>query len=166
MFENTYKGAEKNWGGDRVVPRPTLRTLPTDRSDRTANNLAETHIGTKTNTVFPQGNTTPSPLVAPPPWSNQSPLDSHNTVDTPTVCPNDWDSLLARNPLFLGHQQVWEHPISIFDEGMANGIFLIQNYGPDLTHSQLVHSHLDPPQIQWALTKNYHSHITIRQRYQ
>ena len=66
-------------------------------------------------------------------------------MDTPTYCPNDWDPLLA-NPLFLRHLQVWEYLISRFGEGMANETFTAQNYGPDLTQSQLAQSHIPVPQ--------------------
>jgi len=122
--------------------------LPTDSSDRAAGSLAEAHTNTGTNTASP-GNTALRPLVAPPSWSNQSPLDSHNTVDTLTFCPNNCDPLLA-NLLFLGHPRVWEHPISSFGEGMANETFTTQNYGPDLTQSQLAQSHLHLPQSDWV----------------
>ena len=115
--------------------------LPTDSSDRATGSLAEAYTSTGTNTASPPGNTALRPLVAQPSWSNRSPLDSHNTVATPMVCPNDWDPLLA-NALFLGHPRVCEHPVSIFDEGTANGTFTTQNYGPDTTQSQLAQSHL------------------------
>jgi len=85
-------------------------------------------------------------------------------VDTPTYCPNDWDPLLA-NPLFLGQPQVWEHPISIFDEGMANGTFSTQNYEPDLTQSQLAQSRLLLPQFDWGYNEEpllaYNNQATI-----
>ena len=141
--------------------------LPTDSSDRTTGSRAEAHTSTGTNPASPPGNAALPPLVAPPPWSNQSPLDSHDTVDTLTFCPNDWDPLLA-NALFLGHPQVWEHPISIFDEGMADGTFSTQNYEPDLTQSQLAQSHLLLPQFDWVynqvplLAYNNQATITVR----
>jgi len=138
--------------------------LPTDSSDRTTGNLAEAHTSTGTNTASPLGNAALRPLVAPPPWSNQSPLDSHNTVDTLTLCPNDWDPPLA-NPLFLDHPQVWEYLISRFGEGMANETFTTQNYGPDLTQSQLAQSHIPVPQSDLVYNEvpllAYHNQATI-----
>ncbi len=67
---------------------------------------------------------------------------------TPTSCPNNRYPLRA-NPLLLGHPQIWEHPVSLFDEGMANGIFAMQDYGLDIgsPQSQLAHSLLHLPQI-------------------
>jgi len=126
--------------------------LPTDTSGRTTGSLAEAHTITGTNAASPPGNTALRPLVAQPSWSNQSPLDSHNTVDTSTFFPNDWDPVLA-NALFLGHPQAWEHPISIFDEGMANGTFTTQNCEPHLTQSQLAQPHLLLPQFDWVYNK-------------
>jgi len=138
--------------------------LPTDSSNRTTGSLAEEHTITGTNTASPPGNTALRPLVAQPSWTNQSPLDSHNTVATPRVCPSGWDPLLA-NALFLGHPQVSEHPISIFDEGMANGTFTTQNCGPDLTQSQLAQSHLLLPQFDWVYNEapllTYNNKATI-----
>jgi len=126
--------------------------LPTDSSDRTTDSLVGVHTSTGTNTASLPGNAALRPLVSPLPWSTQSPLDSHNTVDILTFCPNDWDPLLA-NLLFLGHPQVWEHPISMFDEGMANGTFSTQKYEPDLTQSQLAQPHLLLPQFDWVYNK-------------
>jgi len=60
---------------------------------------------------------------------------------THTLYPEDWGLLLA-NPLLPSHPQVLEHPVSLFDEEMANGTFMIQNHvNIDLTQSQLAHSH-------------------------
>ena len=123
--------------------------MPTDSSDRTTGSLAEAHTSTGTNTASSPGNTALCPLVGSPSWSYQSPLDSHNTINTPPFCSNDWDPLLA-NPLFLGHPLVWEHPIPIFDEGMANGTFSTQNYEPDLTQSRLAQPHILLPQFSWV----------------
>ena len=62
--------------------------------------------------------------------------------------PEDWNLLLA-NPLLLGHPQFWEHPVSVFDEGLDNCTFIIQNYGPhvDSTQSQLAQFHPHLPHI-------------------
>ena len=124
--------------------------LPTDSSNRTAGNLLEAQIYTTTSTAAPPRNTAPSSLVPLPPLSNKSQLDSHSTVATSTFCLDDW-YLLLDNPLLFGHLQDWEHPVSLFDEGIDSGTSTMQNdeLYMDITQSQLVQSHLHPPQIDW-----------------
>ena len=69
---------------------------------------------------------------------------------TPIYLPEDWDLFLANFSL-LDHPQVWEHPVSLFDEGIDSNTSMIQNYdyGPDvdLTQSQLAQSHVHLPQV-------------------
>ena len=134
----------------RAVPYQPHLPLNTDGSNRTAENLLEAHISTTTPTAVSPRNTTLSPLVALPSLSNQSQLDSHSTVATSTFCPGDW-CLLLDNPLF-DHLQDWEHPVSLFDEGIDSGTSTMQNNGlyVDITHSQLAQSHLHLPQIDWG----------------
>ena len=121
---------------------------PTDRRDRTAGKLAEPHTRINTCTIFSPENTTIRPPVASLAWSNQSPPGSHSLMATLTSCLNDRDPPHAY-PLLLGHPQIWEHPVSLFDEGMANGIFSMQDHGLeiDLPQSQLTHSLLHFQQI-------------------
>ena len=121
---------------------------PTDKGDRTAGDFAEAQISTNTCTAFSQKSTTLSPLVTSLARSNQSRLDSHGTMATPTSCRNNRDPPHA-NTLLLGHSQIWEHPVSLFDDGLANGIFAMQDYGLDidLPQSQLAHSLLHLPPI-------------------
>ena len=71
-------------------------------------------------------------------------------MDIPTFCSNCGDPLCA-GPL-LRHPQIWEQPVSLSDEGMANGIFVMQDYGLDidLPQSQLAHSPLHLPRIDWG----------------
>jgi hypothetical protein len=104
-----------------------------------------------TPTAFPSEDTALSLLVAPLARSNQSPLDGHNTVPTPVFPPGTWDPLLW-NPLLFGHPQVWEYPVSSFDERIDGGTFMIQNYGldVDLTQSPFAQSPLHRPQLDWG----------------
>ena len=122
-----------------------------DTSNRTAGNFLEAHISTITSTAVSPRNAALSPLVALPPSSNQSQLDSHSTVATSTICPGDW-CLLLDNPLLFDHLQDWEHPVSLFDDGIDSGTLMMQNNGlyMDITQSQLAQSHLHLPQIDWG----------------
>ena len=127
------------------------RQLPTDSSDRTTGNFPETHISATTSTACSLEYTALSPLVAPRARSNESPLDSHNTVVTPMYFPDFWDLHLAK-PSLLGHPHLWVHPASHFDEGITSGPFTMHDLEPDAnsTQSQLAHSHLPLPQIDWS----------------
>ena len=125
--------------------------LPTDRRDRNAGNFAEGHNSTNIRTTFSPEDKTLNPATSIMACSNQSRLDSNNTMATSTPCPKDWDPLRA-NPLLLGYPQIWEHPVSLIDEGSTNGIFVLQGYGPeiDLSQRQLAHSFLPIPLIDWG----------------
>jgi len=85
---------------------------------------------------------TPPALTCPLTSSDRT-TDTFTEVHTSTTTSTPF-------ALLLGHTQVCEYPISIFDEGMAKGTFTTQNYGPDLTQSQLVRSHLHLPQFDWG----------------
>ena len=125
------------------------------QSDRTAAILKGEHINTKTSSAsFPEDGR--SLLVAPMARSSQSPLDGHHTAATPIFFPEDWDLSLA-NPLLLSHAQFWDHPVSVFDEGIDSYTFIMQNYGPhvDATQFQLAqfHPHLYLPHIDWGFSQ-------------
>ena len=85
---------------------------------------------------------------------------------TTTLYPSAWHLLLA-HPLLLDHLPGWEHAVPLFDEGMANGQFGIQDYGLDMdvTESQLAHSHPHLPQIDWGSNQEsplpFHNQVTI-----
>ena len=84
---------------------------------------------------------------------------------TPIYLPEDWDLFFA-NLLLLGHPQVWEHPVSLFDEGISSGTSTIRNYdyGPDMdaTQSQLARSHVHLPQIdRGSIQEPYNNHAVI-----
>ena len=70
---------------------------------------------------------------------------------TTAFYPNSFDVFFA-NPLLLGQPQIWEHPVSLFDEGMADDTLITQNHGleMDFTQVQLAQSHLPLPQINWG----------------
>jgi len=105
-------------------------------------------------------------LVAPLALSDQSPLDGHNTVPTLMFLPGAWDPHLA-NSLLLSHPQVWEHPVSLVDEGIDSSTLMIQNPGldVDITQFQLTQSHLHLPQIAWGSSqeppRSYNHQATI-----
>ena len=129
------------------------------------------HSSTGIYTAFPPEDTALNQLVAPLAQSNQSPVDSHDTMATPNLLPEDWYLCLA-NPLLLGHPQVWEHSVSLFDEGIDSGTPMIQNYdyGPDVDvpRSQLTRSHVHLPQIDRGSSQepqppyNNHAMIPVR----
>lgn len=123
----------------------------TDSSDRTTSNFAEARISITNSTACSPEYTALSPLVAPLTRSNESLLDSYNTVVTPMSFP-DFGGLDLANPLLFGHPHLWDHPVSHFDKGIDNGPFTIHNYEPDVdvTQTQLAQSHLPLPQIDWA----------------
>ena len=125
--------------------------LRTDRGDRSTGNFAEAHNSTNIRTTFFPENKTLNPPVASMACSNQSRLDSDNTVATSTSFPKDWDPLRA-NPLLLGYPQIWEHSASLIDARTANGIFVLHDYGPEIDSSQcqLAHSFLPIPHIDWG----------------
>ena len=125
--------------------------LPTDRSNRTTGSFLEAYISTTTSTAASPRNTALSPLIALPPLSGQSQLDSHSTVATSTFCLDDW-YLLLDNPLLFDYLQDWEHPVSLFDEGIDSGTLMMQSNGlyMDIAQSQLAQSRLHLPQIDWG----------------
>lgn len=47
------------------------------------------------------------PLVAPLAWSNQSRVDSHNTLAAISIYFNDWGSFLANNLLLSHYTELW-----------------------------------------------------------
>lgn len=90
-----------------------------------------------------------SSSVAPPTRLSQSRLDSQNSLANLTLYHNDLDLLLA-NPSNLSQPQAWEHPVSLFNGGMANGTLItIKNHGLEMdpTQPQLARSHLHLPQL-------------------
>ena len=131
----------------------------------------EEYISTGICTALPPENMPQNLLVAPLARSNQSPLDGHNTMATPIFLPEDWELFLA-NLLLLGHLQVWDHPVSLFDEGIDSGTSMVQNYDNgldvDVTRSQLAQSHVHLPQINRGsgqeppLPYNNHAMISVR----
>ena len=113
-------------------------------------NFAGTHINTTTSACHSPEDTVLSLPVVPLARSNESPLDSHNTVVTPISVHNSWSLRLA-TPLFLGLPQVCEHSVSLFDQGIDSSPFTIENNELDrgITQSQLAQSHLHLPHIDW-----------------
>jgi len=71
------------------------------------------------------------------------------------------------NSLLLSHPQVWEHPVSLVDEGIDGSTLTIRNPGldVDVPQSQLTQSHLHVPQIDWGSSQEpprpYNTQATI-----
>ena len=107
----------------------------------------EAHASTTTSTVVSPRNTALSPLVALRALSNQSQLESHSTASALTFYPDDWN-LLFVHPLLLGCLHDWEHPVSLFDEGVDSGTLMNQSEGlyMDNTQPQLAESRFHLPQ--------------------
>lgn len=127
------------------------RHWPIDSRDRTAGNFAEPHISTTISAAYSLEDTALRLPVAPLNRSNESPPDSHNTVVTPISSHDSW-SLYLENPLLFGYPQVCEHPVSLFNQGINSGPFIIDNYELDVnvTQSQSAQSRLHRPQIDWG----------------